>query len=178
MHACDGTSSGVVRPPARSPGLARSRWLLGLLESALRCNMSGQLKACMGFILEFDSRHNILRGTLKGQLTDAILFDCYAAATRYTDSHPPCRGIWNFAEVTEFQLSSNAVRQAESRRPIISTGYARIVVAPQDYIFGMMRMLEILSEKSRPELRVVRTMEEAYRLLGVETPEFKAVAPE
>jgi hypothetical protein len=41
-----------------------------------------------------------------------------------------------------------------------------------------MRMLEILSEKSRPELRVVRTMEEAYRLLGVETPEFKAVAPE
>jgi hypothetical protein len=42
----------------------------------------------------------------------------------------------------------------------------------------MMRMLQILSEKSRPELSVVRSLNEAYRLLQVESPEFVWVAPE
>jgi hypothetical protein len=78
--------------------------------------------------------------------------------------------------VTEAQLSGDAVRQVERRQPVISTGYTSVVVAPQDYVFGMMRMLEILSEKSRPELRVVRTMDEAYRLLQVESPEFRPAA--
>jgi len=36
-------------------------------------------------------------------------------------------------------------------------------------------MLQILSEEVRPELRVVRTMDEAYRLLLVEAPEFSPV---
>ena len=130
----------------------------------------------MAFLLEFDAGHNIVRGTIKGHLTDAILLDCQAVATRYTKSHLPSRGIWDYSEVTEAQLSGDAVRQVERRQPVISTGYTSVVVAPQDYVFGMMRMLEILSEKSRPELRVVRTMDEAYRLLGVETPEFELVS--
>ena len=62
------------------------------------------------------------------------------------------------------------------RKPIIPAGYMRVVVAPQDFIFGMMRMLEILSERTRPELHVVRTMDEAYRLLLVESPEFNLVS--
>jgi len=40
----------------------------------------------------------------------------------------------------------------------------------------MMRMLQILSEESRPELHVVRTMDEAYRLLLVKSPEFSPVS--
>ncbi|MGA7629472.1 MAG: hypothetical protein WCB11_01815 [Terriglobales bacterium] len=43
---------------------------------------------------------------------------------------------------------------------------------PQIFIYGLARMFQILGEKSRPELQVVRTMEEAYQLLGVEDPEF------
>ena len=51
----------------------------------------------------------------------------------------------------------------------------RVAVAPQDLLFGMIRMLQIRSEKTRPELHVVRTMDEAYRLLLVESPEFSPV---
>ena len=54
----------------------------------------------MGFVLEFDATNNILRGTLDGPLTDAILLDSYATAARYTSSHPPCRGLWDFSKVT------------------------------------------------------------------------------
>jgi hypothetical protein len=130
----------------------------------------------MGFVLEFDAKNNILRGTLEGQVTDAILLAGYAAAARYATSHPPCRGLWNFLEVTKFEVSSHAIRQLVARSPIIPTGYIRVIVASQDHLFGTMRMLQILSEESRPELHVVRTMDEAYRLLLVKSPEFSPVS--
>jgi len=40
----------------------------------------------------------------------------------------------------------------------------------------MMRMFQMLGEPTRPDLHVVRTMDEAYRLLRVESPEFKLVS--
>ena len=130
----------------------------------------------MGFVLEFDAKNNILRGTLKGRVTDAILLDDYAAVARYAKSHPPCRGLWDLSEVIEFEVSSHAIRQLVGTSPIIPTGCLRIIVASQDMLFGMMRMLQILGEESRPELHVVRTMGEAYRLLGVESPEFTPIS--
>ncbi len=130
----------------------------------------------MGFVLDFDAKNNILRGTLEGPFTGAILLDYYAAAARYTASHPPCRGIWDFSKVeAKVDVSSDTIRQLVGRSPIIPPGYMRVVVAPQDFLFGMMRMLQILSEKARPELHVVRTMDEAYRLLQAELPEFSPV---
>jgi len=130
----------------------------------------------MGFVMEFDAKNNILRGTLEGRVTDAILLDCYAAAARCATSHPQCRGLWDFSEVTEFAVSSHTIREMSRGPPIISTGYMRVIVASQDYLFGMMRMLQILSKESRPELHVVRTMDEAYHLLLVESPEFGPVS--
>lgn len=46
---------------------------------------------------------------------------------------------------------------------------------PRDFIYGLARMFQILTEETQPELRVVRTMEEAYRLLEVSSPEFEPV---
>jgi hypothetical protein len=51
----------------------------------------------------------------------------------------------------------------------------RVIVASQDFLFGMMRMLQLLSEETRPELLVVRTMDEAYRWLLVDAPDFSPV---
>ena len=130
----------------------------------------------MGFVVEFDAKNNVLRGTLDGRVTDTILFDCYAVAAGYAASHAPCRGIWDFSDVTEFEVSSDSMRQVEARPPIIQSGHMRVIVASRDVPFGMMRMLQILSEKSRPEMHVVRTLDEAYRLLLVETPEFRPVS--
>ena len=137
----------------------------------------GRTRLAMGLILEFDAKNNILRGTIEGPVTDGLLLDYYAAAARYTASHPPCSGLWDFSKVAAGQLevSSNTIRQLVERPPIITAGYMRVVVAPQDFLFGMMRMLEILSQEARPELHVVRTMDEAYRLLLVESPEFSLV---
>jgi hypothetical protein len=70
----------------------------------------------MGFVMEFDAKNNILRGALRGRVTDAILLDCYEAATKYATSHPPCRGLWDFSEVAEFEVSSAAIRKVAGGR--------------------------------------------------------------
>ena len=129
----------------------------------------------MSFVIEFDPKNNILRGTLEGKVTDDILLDCYSVALRYTTSHPPCRGIWDFSGVSGFELSNAAIKQAAVMRPIIASGYMRVIVASQDFMFGMMRMLQLLSEEARPELLVFRTMDEAYRCLLADAPDFKPV---
>jgi hypothetical protein len=51
----------------------------------------------------------------------------------------------------------------------------RVIVASQDFLFGMMRMLQLLSGETRLELLVVRTMDEAYRWLLVDAPDFSPV---
>ena len=130
----------------------------------------------MGFVMDFDARNKILRVTLEGRVTDAILLDAYATAARYVASHGPCRAIADVSGVTKFGASSSAIRELAGSTPVIPTGYMRVFVAPRDSMYGMVRMFQILTELTRPDLHVVRTMDEAYRLLRVESPEFSPIS--
>ena len=87
-------------------------------------------------------------------------------------NHHPCRGIADVSGVTKFSVSSNAVKELAAASPAFPAGYMRIFVAPQDSIYGMARMFQMLGEKTRPDLYIVRTMDAAYHLLRVESPEF------
>lgn len=132
----------------------------------------------MGFFMEFDARNNILRLTLEGRVTDAILLDAYATAARYVASHVPCRGIGDVTQATTFEVSATTVRKLALSAPVIPAGYTRVFVAPQDSVYGMVRMFQTLGESTRPDFHAVRTMDEAYRLLRLESPEFSPVSEE
>jgi hypothetical protein len=129
----------------------------------------------VGFAIDFDATNNILRLTLEGQVTDTILLEAYATAAGYVALHAPCFGILDGSGVTKFEVSSNTVRELAVSAPIIPAGYMRVVVAPLDSVYGMVRMFQTLGESTRPDLHIVRTMDEAYRLLRVESPEFSPV---
>jgi len=130
----------------------------------------------MAFLIEFDPKNNVLRARLQGRVTDDILLDCYATLARYAASHPACRAIADVSGVAEFSVSSAAIRQLAKAPPAIPAPYMRIFVAPQAHMYGMARMFQIITEESRPNFHVVRTMDEAYRLLQVECPEFGPVS--
>ncbi len=130
----------------------------------------------MAFVIEFDAKNNILRARLEGRVTDDILLDCYAAMARGAVSHPACRGIADVSGVTEFSVSSTAIKQLSKAPPAFPAASMRIFVAPQPHVFGMARMFQMLGEETRPNLHIVRTMDEAYRLLEVESPEFHPVS--
>jgi hypothetical protein len=133
-------------------------------------------RSSVSIVVEFDAKNNVLRGTVHGPMTGAALLDFYAAATKYMESHPPCRGILDFSQVTEFEVSPHAIRQVAAAPPAFPAGYMRVIVVPIEFIFGLARMFQMLGEKTRPDLHVVRTLDEAYRLLKIESPEFRPVS--
>jgi hypothetical protein len=130
----------------------------------------------VAFVLDFDAKHNILRLTLDGHLTDAILLDAYAAMARCAASRPACRGIADITGVTKFDVSSTTIRRLAETPPAIPTAQLRIFVAPTTFVYGMARMFQLLGESTRPNLHIARTLNEAYSLLRVESPEFEPVS--
>jgi hypothetical protein len=130
----------------------------------------------VNILVDFDVKNNVLRGTLEGRMNGAMLLDFYMRATKYVESHPPCRGILDFSGVTDFEVSGDAIRRVAAAPPALPAGYIRVLVIPQTFIYGLARMFQILGEKTRPELQVVRTLKEAYRLLGVEFPDFHPIS--
>jgi hypothetical protein len=129
----------------------------------------------IALVVEFDPKHNVLRGTLTGRMTGTTLLKFYSMAEKYMASHPPCRGILDFSGVTDFEVSAASIRQVAQAPPAFPAGYARVLVIPKDFIYGLARMYQILTEDTRPELQIVRIMEEAYQLLDMKSPEFHPV---
>ena len=129
-----------------------------------------------GFVVEFDAKNNVLRVTLEGHVTDAIFLDAYATTARCAASRPGCRGIADVTQVTKFDVSSNVIRRLADTAPAIPTPQMRIFVASTTFVYGLGRMFQMLGERTRPNLHIARTLDEAYRLLQVESPEFDPVS--
>jgi hypothetical protein len=55
----------------------------------------------MAFVMEFDARNNILRGTVTGYVGNEIILDTYAAVARYVTTQGPCRAITDLSGVTK-----------------------------------------------------------------------------
>jgi hypothetical protein len=54
----------------------------------------------------------------------------------------------------------------------MSDGFTRprVIVAPEERVFELARMYQILAENTRPALTVVRTMHEAFAELDLQSP--------
>ena len=139
---------------------------------------SRKLVCSMPSVLYFDAKNSVLRQSYQGRLTDPVLVEGYVQAETYFTNHPPSRMITDFSEVTSVEVSSHTVRTLAARPPRLSVGFARILVTPQNSLYGVARMFQILVEKTRPDLRIVRSLEEAYRLLGITSTECSPINPE
>ena len=130
----------------------------------------------MGCSFEFDPVNNILRYCWEGELTDELLLEGDAAGRRLLAARALCRGIQDFSRVTTVGASSGTIKRIASRPPAHGLGQAVVFVAPKDVVYGLSRMFVALGEESRPRANVVRTMEEAYHLLQVDTPQFSLIS--
>ena len=76
------------------------------------------------------------------------------------------RAITDFTQVTHFEISSEQIRRvADSKSPLERA--QRVMVAPSDEAYGTSRMFQTLAGRTRPNISVVRTLEEAYKVLGI-----------
>lgn len=130
----------------------------------------------MGCFFEYDPVNNILfRYCWECALTDEALLKGDAHGRRLLAARPSCSGIQEFSKVTTADASSDTVRRIALRSPAYGVGQPVVFVAPKDVIYGLSRMFVTVGEESRSKAFVVRTMEQAYKLLGVELPQCSPV---
>ncbi len=113
------------------------------------------LLSAMPYLFEFDSSHRVLRCTMSGPVTDAIL---------------------NFTQVSSIEISSVTIRNLAASSPSPQcASLPQFIVAPSDYGYGMARMFQLWGRQVRPELQVVRSLAEAYEAIGLEEPHFEPI---
>ena len=129
----------------------------------------------MEFRFESAEADNILRLTLSGEMTDQSVLELWTVGLPIAESHSSCRLIVDTAAVTRFSVTPRAVNTLAKRHsPDLPT---RVIVAPSDLLYGTSRMFQTLTESTRKNVHIVRTMQEAYKVLGVESPQFVPITP-
>lgn len=129
----------------------------------------------MGLQFQFDVNSRVLLVRLEGQLTNEAAIECYEAVEAYALEKNISAGIVDLRGVTSFPVSADLVRQLARRRPKVPAGIPRIIVAPHIVAYGLLRMFQLVADRSRPNFHVVRTVEQAMKLLHVQSPEFHSL---
>lgn len=127
------------------------------------------------FKLLFDSRHRVLLTRLSGSYSHDDLVVRDRAVARFVARHGLVRGIMDFSAVESIDVPiERLVRRAHE--PPLLPGQARVIVAPGGVAYEMNRVMvahQLYSRKVEPVL--VRSLEEAYRALGLDDPVFEEV---
>jgi hypothetical protein len=131
----------------------------------------------MGTRCEFDEVNKILLVRFDGHLTDELLLEGYATIRQYSISTDSQAAIFDFSDVTRFDITSKFVRRLAQNEPAMPKAdqRPRIAVVPQTHAFGLARMFQIVSETTRPLFSVVRTVDDALEVLRAKTPNFKPI---
>ena len=129
----------------------------------------------MGLRFEFDAKNKILLVIFDERVTDASLTEAYQEMRKYSIASDARAGIVDFTFVSEFAASSNVVRGLARLDPALpdANHRPRCIVAPATHLFGIARMFQIAGESTRPSLTVVRSIAEAFAVLGVREPHFE-----
>ena len=96
----------------------------------------------------------------------------YQALSLIPYEEGPYATIFDFSRVVDTSLSVNAVRALAVAPPAVPAGRTRVVVAGELVLFGFARMVELSRDAMGGEFRVVRSLDEAYTMLGVRPEDF------
>jgi hypothetical protein len=130
----------------------------------------------MAFRFEFDPAHRILGIRFWDRVTEDDLSYFYRMSALLVGSLDPASAVIDFSDVTSFDSSAQFMKRLAALPPAMPRAERpRIVVAPQDEVFGLARLFEMAGEATRPNFHVVRSTREAWAILGVEEPRFKAI---
>jgi hypothetical protein len=130
----------------------------------------------MGFSFEVDDEHRVGRWSLDGSVSDDSFKESLRIVSEILVGLNLRGGIVDFTAVTSFEVSEDTLKQLAQTNPVLPGDMLRLVVAPENSIFRVSRTFAALSEMSRPNLFVVRTLDVALHILGIKTPNFKRLA--
>jgi hypothetical protein len=127
----------------------------------------------MDFVVDLDPKHRVLRITVTTALTDKAGKEIYQAVARLASRGGPYAAITDLSQVVDFPISAETVRALAATGPAIPLGdRPSVIVARQAALYGLARMFELHRDSMGGQLRIVRSMDEAYDLLKVSPEDF------
>jgi hypothetical protein len=130
----------------------------------------------MPYLVEFDSHAQIIRATVQGELSDSRAEELYETIRTFLSTNEVRGGILDLSPVTSLAVTLNTVRRLAKSPPLFKTPQVRVIVAEGDLIFGMARLFQISRSEIHSELYVVHTLQEAYKIHGLDSPQFVPVS--
>jgi len=132
------------------------------------------------FRFEIDPENKIFQAKFHGPLTSESIKDFYRASAAAALLATEFRGsIADFSGVTRVHATPNTIREIAAlppADPVVSR--PRVVVAPNSAILALARLFQLLGRATRPNLHVVRNLNQAFAVLGVTAPRFEPILPQ
>jgi len=115
--------------------------------------------------LKIDRKRKLAVSTFYGELHDQDLVTHRVTILENPAFDPSFSELVDFSAVTSFRLSEAALSKMATVKSIFHEASIHVVVAPEDLAFNIASRYRDLTRVTRPNLYVVRTLEEAYTLL-------------
>lgn len=127
----------------------------------------------MSYHYEFDTQNRILLALACDRVDDFELQELYFGIRKRKDEDHALTGILDLSGVTDFDVRSETIRGLANLPGNFEDPTVRAIVAPNDFLFGIARMLQSRGSATREQLHIVRTLSEALILLGGASPQFQ-----
>lgn len=120
----------------------------------------------MPVILKIDPRRRVVYSTCYGRLTDEEVLSHRASIASDPNFNREFSEIVDFSAVTEIAVSESTLARLAGTQSLYSPSVLHIIVAPEGTISQLAGHFKDLAQQSRPNLHIVRSRAEAYKLLG------------
>jgi hypothetical protein len=127
----------------------------------------------MPFALLFDRKHKVVLVRFGRAFTRQALEEMVQATRDFAAIHGNCSGIVDLSAVEKVDVDIAFLR-AFGGSPRVMAGAQRVIVAPKDEVFGVVRLYGLHQSGSQgEEPMVVRDLQAAYDLLALKDPDFQ-----
>jgi hypothetical protein len=120
----------------------------------------------MPVILKIDPRRRVVYSTCYGRLTDQEVLDHRSSIASDPNFNREFSEIVDFSAVTEVAVSESTLAKLAGTQSLYISSVLHIIVAPDGTTSHFANQFKELAQQSRPNLHIVRSRAEAYKLLG------------
>jgi hypothetical protein len=121
----------------------------------------------MAVQLTIEVEQRVVVCTFTGEVTDADLLSVHSLINSHPDFNSDFSEILDFSSVSAANLSTPAIQLVSQRPSNFKLSSKHVVIAPQDFMFGLARMAQVFAESTHPNAVVVRSIAEARKFLGL-----------
>ena len=121
----------------------------------------------MPVTIQIDKAAKVVFSTFNGEISEADFSSTVETLPTQPGFDPDFAHIIDFSNATALKVSKEFIWAMAKQQPIFSRAARQIVVAPQDYVFGLARMTQMLREQLLPNIEVVRSLKMACEILDI-----------